>query len=222
MKSLCVLVFSLLCFIQAQAQNDFTGIYSFSYPLRGIEGYSIKPTKEDGGPSGEIILAKKSETLYAFWLSANRGWPNYNNGFVTGEINVVNGKAIYKQKSDYSTDSCILLFSLKPNAVKIDNTQTMGCDFGMGVSADGDYKKSKKLLTSEYLFSFMQGMGDVKSIRSDKAIIYKDASLSLPTKQYFIKGDKVYITTRSNKGIFVEYIAKGQRYVYGWISDEDI
>lgn len=215
-------LFFLFFFIVAYAQNDFTGIYSFTYPLRNVEGHSIKPTKEDGGPSGEIILAKKSETLYAFWLSANRGWPNYNNGFVAGEIKVVNGKAVYKAKSDYSPDSCILKFSIKPNAVKIDNTQTMGCDFGMGVSADGDYKKSKKLLTSEYLFTFMQGMGDVKSIRSEKAIIYKDAGLTLPTKQYFIKGDKVYITTRSNKGVFVEYIAKGQRYIYGWISDDDI
>ena len=218
-----LLLFLAFCFTKVQAQIDYSGIYSFSIPLdREIEGYSIKPTKDDGGPSGELILVKKSDLEYKFWLSANRGWPNYNNGFISGFISIKNGKANFKRKSEYADDYCEISFTLKPNMAVLTNPRAMGCDFGMGVSADGEYNKSTKVLTSEYLFSFMEGMGDIKIIKSAKAPLFKDAAMSMPSKQYFIKGDKVYVTDRSSKSVFVEYIAKGQRYIYGWISDEDI
>jgi hypothetical protein len=214
------LLFTLIAW-GAIAQTDFTGIYSYSFPI-DRELTNIKPGKEDGGPSAELIVAKMEGDQYHFWLNISRGWPSYNNGFISGSVVLIKGKGTYIQQDPYGDGNCVLHFTFKPLLIEIVSEGYEHCGFGHNVYADGSFKKSKKILTSEYLFASMEGMGTVQEIKTEKAIIYKDSNLLIPTKQYFIKKDKVYTSELSNKGIRITYIAKGQKYVYGWIRKEDL
>lgn len=221
MKIYFITLFLNLSGIVALAQTDYTGIYSYSFPVdRNIT--HIKPGKEDGGASGELILAKMEGEQYNFWLNINRGWPSYNNGYIGGIINIEKGKATLSQQDPYEAGFCILNFTFKTGLIEIVSEGYEHCGFGNAVYADGKFMKSKKILTGEYLFSMFEGMGTVKEIKSDKAIIYKDSNLLVPTKQYFIRKDKVYTSEISANGIRIQYIAKGQKYVYGWIRKEDL
>lgn len=220
MKIYFLILISLIS-ISVHAQTDYTGIYNYSFPITH-ELSDLKPSKEDGGPSGEIILARTSGDNYVFWLNVNRGWPSYNMGFMTGNMEIKNGKAKYIHKDEYSDGSCILDFRIKPLLIEIESQGYEHCGFGHAVYADGTFKKSKKILTSAYLFSTLEGMGDVKEIKSEKAVIYKDSTLQIPTKQYFIRKDKVYTSEMAQKAVFVQYVAKGQKYVSGWIKKEDL
>lgn len=221
MKKIITILFLGLMSINILAQADYTGIYNYRFPLdRNLS--ASKPSKDDGGPFGELILAKMSENTYNYWLNVNRGWPSYNNGFIGGEIEIKDGKAVFSHQDEYSKGYCILNFKFKPGIIEIVSDGYENCGFGHAVYADGKFKKSKKILTSEYLFAALYGMGDVKAIKSEKAIIYKDSDLQVPTKQYFIKKDKVYTSEVSEKAIHVEYITKGQKYIYGWIRKEDL
>ncbi len=215
------LTFISLISISVLAQTDYTGIYNYSFPITHKLS-DLKPSKEDGGPSGEIILAKTSGDNYVFWLNVNRGWPSYNMGFMTGKMEIKNGKAKYIHKDEYSDGSCILALSVKPAQIEIESQGYEHCGFGHAVYADGTFKKSKKILTNEYLFATLEEMGDVKEIKSEKATIYEDSTLQTPTKQYFIKKDKVYTSEVSRKAVYIEYVAKGQKYVHGWIKKEDL
>lgn len=217
---LALLFFSFSCF-NVFAQTDYTGIYSFSFPVNR-EMSDLKPSKEDGGPSGQLIVAKMNGGNYSFWLSVNRGWPSYNNGFISGKIQVKNENAIFSQQDEYSNGTCVLKFTFKQGLIEIVSDGYEHCGFGHAVYADGNYKKSKKILSNAYFFSSLEGMGDVKTIKSEKAILYTDSNLQSPSKQYFIKNDKVYASQISKNAIFVEYMAKGQKYVYGWLKKEDL
>lgn len=221
MKIYLLSVLFCLLGLGAIAQTDFTGIYSYSFPVdRQIT--DIKPGKDDGGPLAELIVAKAEGDQYHFWLNISRGWPSYNNGFISGDIKLKNGTGTFIQQDPYGDGNCILNFTFKPLLIEIVSEGYEHCGFGHNVYADGKFKKSKKILTSEYLFTTMEGMGKVQEITSEKAIVYKDSNLLMPTKQYFIKKDKVYTSELSAKGIRFLYIAKGQKYVYGWLRKEDL
>lgn len=215
--------FFIMCLLShfTFAQNNFTGIYSYSYPVNRSMS-DLKPGKEDGGASGELILAKMQGEQYAFWLTVNRGWPSYNNGFICGQINIMNGQARFLQKSDYADGYCILKFTVKAGLIEIISEGSEHCGFGHAVYADGKFRLTKKILNNKYLFASWEGMGEVKKISSEKAILYKDSTLLQPTGQYFIKNDQVYTSEVSAKGIRIHYMAKGPKYIYGWISQSDL
>lgn len=218
--SLCAM---LLFSFNLIAQTDYSGIYSYSFPVNR-ELSDLKPGKEDGGASGELIVAKNKDAQYVFWLNVNRGWPSYNNGFMTGEFTVSNGKARYAQIDEYAENKeyCVLNFVFKTGAIEINSEGSEHCGFGHAVYADGTFRRSKKVLTAAYLYNSLEGMGEVKTVKSTKALIYKDSNLSQPTGQYFIKNDRVYAGEVSAGGIFFQYLTAKQKYIEGWLRKEDL
>ncbi len=223
MKNIIIGIACSLLNVVAYAQTNYSGIYKYSFPINR-EISDLKPGKEDGGASGELIVAKIKNDQYAFWLNVNRGWPSYNNGFIGGEFTIANNKARYAQLDEYSDDKafCVLNFSFKTGVIDIVSEGYEHCGFGHAVYADGKFSKSKTVLTASYLYNSLDGMGDVKTVTAVKSLIYADSNLLQPTGQYFIRNDKVYTSDRGARSVFVQYLTAKQQYISGWLKKEDL
>lgn len=74
-----------------------------------------------------------------FALSCNRGAPSYNSGAAEGEIPLRGDTAIYRDSAQ--AGSCEIRFVFGDSGVKVTQEESeVGCGFGYGVSAEGDYQ----------------------------------------------------------------------------------
>ena len=141
MKKIILLLLIIFTVNETFAQTDYSGSYSFQEKVNYQKGDKMKPGKEDQGRGGSLKLFKLDDGRYKFWLSLSKGWPSYNMGEVDGFISVVNNKATFSEKNEYSEGDCKIVFTFSNGSVKIEQMSTDSeCGFGMGVYADGDYK----------------------------------------------------------------------------------
>lgn len=218
------LVFLLFYFSEiSRAQVDYSGKYGFQTEIYFDKDSPMKPGKDDQGRMGDLTLLKIDSTRYKFWLFASRGWPSYNMGNIAGVVNIVNGKAVYRMKEDYSDSSCVILFSLHPNHIEVEQKSTdFECGFGHSVYADGEYTKKKggKLNTKD-LEKLYDDFTRYQVI-SNKAFLFEDESGRKSKTQYFIKNDKVIAVSENDNFVFVEYISASGKFIYGWIKKTDL
>jgi hypothetical protein len=91
------------------------------------------------GYYGEIRVRKflNDKVIVSFLFS--KGAPSYNSGSFIDTLNFNHNKAVYKP-DDYGSCEVTFLFSEKGVAVTTNN-QKIDCGFGMGVVANGFFKK---------------------------------------------------------------------------------
>jgi hypothetical protein len=218
------LIFFLFCFSAAvNAQVDYSGKYGFQNEIFFDKDSPMKPGKNDQGRMGELTLLKLDSARYKFWLFTSRGWPSYNMGNIVGVISIVNGKAVYREKQDYSDSSCVILFSLHPGGVEIEQKSTdFECGFGHSVYADGEYAKKKGAkLNNNDLEKLYEDFTRYQVV-ANRAIIFEDESGRKNKTQYFIKNDKVIAVSENDGFVYVEYIAASGKFIYGWIKKSDL
>lgn len=219
----CLILFFIS--IKIEAQIDYSGNYGFQSKVYIDKDSEWKPNKDelDQGRMGELTLFKIDSVKYKFWLSANRGWPSYNQGNIDGIIDIKRGKAVFKVKQDYSDSSCVIVFVFNNNYLEVEQRSSdSDCGFGMNVYADGKYKRRgiKKIKNA--------GLEDLYTdftkyeIISGKAFLFEDGSGDKMKKPYFIKGDNVLSTAENDNYVYVEYISASGKFIYGWIKKSEI
>lgn len=185
----------------------------------------MKPNKEEvlQGRMGNLTVKKIDSVKYKFWLSANRGWPSYNQGDIDGIMNVKNGEAIFRIKQEYTDSACVILFSLRRNYIQIDQRSSDNeCGFGHAVYAGGKYIKRKggklKNKDLEDLYIDLTRY----QVLSNKAFLFEDELGDKRKQLYFIKNDIVLASIEKNSFVYVEYITASGKFIYGWLNKSDI
>lgn len=222
-------IFSCLLFLciitVTEAQADYTGNYHFQSKVYYDKDSEIKPGKDelDLGRMGDLTLLKIDSFNYKFWLSANRGWPSYNQGNLDGIISVKDGKAIFSVLQEYSDSACKINFRFYNNYVKVDQLSTDNdCGFGMNVYADGRYpKKNANRLKNKDLENMYIDYTKYK-VQSDKTYLYEDGAGSTVKKQYFIKSDTVLAFSETPLYIYTEFISTSGKFIYGWLKKSEL
>ena len=99
--------------------------------------YSI-PAKE-GENYGTISIHTQEGNIISFDLSIGMGTPPYNMGELSGKVEIVDGKGVFKN-DEYG--DCILDFVFTDNSVRISHQEGgYGCGFGMNVYVNGTFVK---------------------------------------------------------------------------------
>ena len=225
MKKIFFYVALVLSFINVEAQTDYSGNYGFQSMVFYDKDSEMKPDKEEvlQGRMGDLTLIKIDSVKYKFWLSANRGWPSYNQGNIDGIIIVKNGKAAFKIKQDYTDSSCLILFSLYRNYIEVDQRSSDNdCGFGHNVYADGKYNKRKfvKLKNKDLENLYMDFTS--YQIVSNKTFLFEDELGNKRKTQYFIKNDIVLAFVEKVSLVYVEYITASGKFIYGWLKKSDL
>ena len=98
--------------------------------------YSFDTDKEEG-PVGCVIIYHKADNTISFDLNINMGAPSFNSGELSGEVEIVNGKGLFRN-SDYG--DCILDFSFADNSVSISHQEGgYNCGFGHNVIVNNTF-----------------------------------------------------------------------------------
>ena len=94
-------------------------------------------TNEEEGPVGCVIIYHETGNTISFDLNINMGAPSFNSGELSGEVEIVNGKGLFRN-SDFG--DCILDFSFADNSVSI-SPQEGGnnCGFGHNVVVNNTF-----------------------------------------------------------------------------------
>ena len=207
----------------AFCQADYSGNYGFQSKIYVDKSSTLKPSKDEQGHLGALTLLKIDNDKYKFWLSANRGWPSYNNGEINGILIFKNKVAVFTKKLEYSDSSCKINFYFNPGFVQVDQkANDIDCGFGHNVFADGKYKKkdAHKINNAELRDLYI----DVSfyKVITAKAFLSVDEAGINQKQQYFIKGDKILCTEENDSFIYVESISPSGKFVYGWLKKVDV
>ncbi|HEX2684076.1 MAG TPA: hypothetical protein VHL77_09100, partial [Ferruginibacter sp.] len=204
---------------------DHTGKYGFRDKPLYDEKSKYKPGKDEmnKGNRGDLIILKADSGKYKFWLYTNKGWPNYHSGSMDGFIEIKDNKAVYKVQQDFAETPCVVTFTFKNGAVEIEQDGSDGvCGLGAGVYLDGTYKKlGSQKITNEQVADLYLDFSRYRIV-ADKAFLYEDGSGGKKKKQYFIKGDVVFVSSINDNYVYVEFISASGKLVYGWIKRSDI
>ncbi len=225
MKKLWLFLLVINSSIVSYSQPDYSGHYGFQMKVYVDKDSERKPTKAEKaqGRTGDLVLFKIDNKKYKFWLSANRGWPSYNEGDLSGTIEVINNKAIFNKKMEYADSSCHLSFVFYPTYIVVDQkSRDTECGFGMNVYTDGKYnKKNNHRLTNTELGEFYIEPVRYK-VTAGKAFLYEDETGRTLKKEYFIKGNIIWGMDEKNDFIYVEHINPDGKFVYGWINKSTV
>jgi hypothetical protein len=229
MKS--VLSFLLVLFVcNTYAQVNFSGVYGDNSKAKFTKEEFDYYRANDKSPDDDarkginsLVLIKKNNNEYKFWLYADRGYPSYNSGHINGNVKFNGNKAIFNRYDSVFETRCKIIFEIKGNTITVDDKYGNGCSFGANVTASGDYKRiNKKLLTVNDIKSTYQYEVPDVVVTSAKAYIYTSPNESGVSKQYFIKGDTLANFDEEVAFIFTQHITKTGRYVEGWIRKADL
>jgi hypothetical protein len=221
MKNIFLLFICFCCNIAAKTQTDYTGNYHFQMKVYYDKEAEVKPSKDeiDQGRMGHLTLMKIEADKYKFWLSANRGWPSYNQGDIDGIIEIKNAKASFAEKQDYVDSVCKLLFFFNSGYITVEQKSSDNdCGFGHNVFTDGKYKKqnSKRLKNAELGSKYMTP--EKYTVTDEKAYLFAEAGGHTdPKKQYFVKGDIIISIREKEEFIYTEFINPAGKFVYGWL-----
>lgn len=227
MKSIILLfLFSGLA-ITAKTQIDYTGNYGFQMKVYYDKDSEIKPSKDERGlgRTGHLKLMKMDPGKYRFWLSANRGWPSYNQGDIDGILDIKNNKASFTAKMDYADSACKLLFFFYTAYIKVEQTSSdSDCGFGHNVFTTGKYnKQNSKKLTNKELLELTVAEVEEYVIVEEKAFLFTEANAeSGQKKQYFVKGDIIFSMREKDEFIYTEFINPAGKFVYGWLNKSQV
>jgi len=112
--------------INRTSSNKFVGTYSFGDDMC-----------ENG--CGELLIHPNNDGTLQFYLSVNRGAPNYNSGAVKGNLIMTNPNTYIYTSNQFG--SCKLSFELNGNIIIVRTMENSNnCGFGYNVYADGSYK----------------------------------------------------------------------------------
>ncbi|RXK62591.1 hypothetical protein ESA94_06220 [Lacibacter luteus] len=225
MKHLFVFIFVAFLISPAYSQTDFSGVYGKREPLsKEMREFfkEQKPVSDDFGYDLKLILKKVSGFRYKFWLYVNKGFPSYNSGQIDGFVEFKADSALYLL-SDSIYGGCKLLFKNKESSFFVEHDYEYGgCGFGANVTAHGTYPLKSRLVKTNDIKSVYQFEVEELIIKNAKAFIYSTATEKQPTKQYFIKGDKILNITEQEDRIYTEYISANGKFISGWINKGDI
>lgn len=224
MKHLLVFVFVSFLISPAFSQTDFSGVYGKREPLsKEMRDFfkEQKPAADDYGYDVKLILIKANGAKYKFWLYVNKGFPSYNSGQIDGFVEFKADSALFLLH-DSIYGGCKLLFKYNQRFVFVDHDYEYGgCGFGANVTAHGTYPLKSKFVKTSDIKSVYQFEVEELTIKSPKAYIYTTATDRQPTKQYFIKGDKILNITEEEGRIYTEYISANGKFISGWVNKTD-
>jgi hypothetical protein len=144
MKKILFCLILFFFFIKVEAQTDYSGNFGFQHKIFNQADVKVKRNKDDVGRMGNLTLFKIDNNKYKFWLSANRGWPSYNQGDIDGIINIISDTAVFKITQEDSQLPCVIAFKFSTNYIELEQRSTdADCSFGWNVYADGKYRKRK-------------------------------------------------------------------------------
>jgi hypothetical protein len=215
---------SLLLFISvcSYAQINYTGHYGYIESEKDFLRRHPKAPKDEMGYKNNLVLLRLKNNEYKFWLYVIKGYPGYNSGEIEGIIRIANDSAVYFKKDTLVGFECNVVFHFYSEKVFINHVDG-NCGFGAGVTADGEYPKiSSTIPTMKDVADNYQIEVPEYKVVSDKAIIYKSADNSAPTKQYFVKGDSVYAFEQDNEFVYIQFITKAGKYIEGWLKKSDL
>lgn len=107
--------------------------------------YILKGEKQKGeiiGNFAEIRIKLLEDSLLAFTMYCNKGYPEYKSGSLTDTVGYVDNKAVYSSTSD---TSCQIQFTFDLHGLNIKTVYTdpaSTCGFGKGVLPLGFIEKS--------------------------------------------------------------------------------
>lgn len=226
MKNTILLLLFCSFVITANTQTDYTGNYHFQMKVYYDKDSEIKPSKDeiDQGRMGHLTLLKIEANKYKFWLSANRGWPSYNQGDINGIIDIKGNKADYVEKMEYNDSSCKLLFFFNSSYIKMEQKSTdSDCGFGHNVFATGKYNKqnSKRIKNADLQNLYMTPEKYI--ITDERAYLFAEANAeAVQKKQYFVKGDVIFLIQEKDEFIYTEFINPAGKFVYGWLNKSQV
>ena len=225
MRKIFLFISIVFASVNVEAQIDYSGNYHFQFKVYVDRNSPLKPKRDEisQGRMGDLTLFKIDSVKYKFWLSANRGWPSYNQGNIDGIIDVKDAKALYKGKQDYTDSSCIIVFHFYKSYIEVEQKSSDSqCGFGFNVYADGKYSKrtSTKLKNADLENIYVEYTK--YKILSDKAFMFEDGSGTKTKRQYFIKDDIVLGAIETENFVYVEFISRSGKFIYGWLKKSEI
>ena len=147
---------------------------------------------DEDAPSGNVHIYHKENNIISFELFVCKGAPSYNMGELSGEVEIVNGKGLYKN-SEYG--ECILEFIFSENSVSISQQEGgYDCGFGHNVYVNDTFvKESADANFSDYLIT-KNSVGEFK-IGQQINIPYKSDIYKIERDKYeeYFEGEN-YIT----------------------------
>jgi hypothetical protein len=205
------------------AQKDYSGSYSFQYKVFYDKSSEVKPAKDDKGRSGSLKLFRLDDGRYKFWISVSKGWPSYNSGEIDGFIVIKNNKAVFNEKNEFSKNDCKIVFRFSNSIIKAEQQSTdRDCGFGMSVFIDDDYKMQSRIKMKNAELEKMNEGYSKYAVTIGKAYLYEDETTTKTKKQYFIKKDIVTAIDEKDNAVYVEYISKAGKFIYGWLKKSDV
>ena len=225
MRKIFLFISIVFASVNVEAQIDYSGNYHFQFKVYVDRNSPLKPKRDEisQGRMGDLTLFKIDSVKYKFWLSTNRGWPSYNQGNIDGIIDVKDAKALYKGKQDYTDSSCIIVFHFYKSYIEVEQKSSDSqCGFGFNVYADGKYgKKANTKLKNAGLEDLYIDYTKYK-ILPNKTFLFEDSSGNKTKKQYFIKDDIVLGAIETENFVYVEFISRSGKFIYGWLKKSEI
>jgi hypothetical protein len=131
-------IFTVMCFATfCYGQNNSVETQTSKYA--GTFTYSLGKDKA----TGTILIYPSTDKTVLFYIDLNIGAPSYNMGSLFGRLKVADGQGTFETidkgcrwKVEFTTQGLTIM--------TINNLND--CGFGHGVSADGEYKRTSKLV----------------------------------------------------------------------------
>jgi hypothetical protein len=98
-----------------------------------------------------VYIYPETGNAVLFYINLQEGPPSYNMGSIDGKIIIRDGKATFQKNLGYGDKDCIIKFVFDENKLTLtQETSDCDCGFGMGVYANGAYKRTSSEIPQFY------------------------------------------------------------------------
>ncbi|MEI6123467.1 MAG: hypothetical protein WCQ95_07535 [Bacteroidota bacterium] len=106
----------------------------------------------DKGRVGVMYVYAETDSSILFYLELNRGAPSYSMGSIYNSVKIKNDTGTFYTKFAYATDGCKWIFRFSKNRLTLATVNSAyDCDFGHGVFADGDFKRTSNIPPDSFI-----------------------------------------------------------------------